>query len=189
MTKYIFFIIYIFYSNIIFADSKIELINKLELKFNSIENFQFNFIQTNENLIETGSCFIRYPQRLICRYNGEEGKEIIIRNKFLAIIKRKYEKVYPYRISNSAFNILLDKTKIISKIKNLEKIKKKKHFYLIEFENKDASKLKLFLDVKTLNIAGWETTGFDQQKTIFKILNLKINVDNKEKFKIPDFNN
>ena len=53
MTKYIFFIIYIFYSNIIFADSKIELINKLELKFNSIENFQFNFIQTNENLIET----------------------------------------------------------------------------------------------------------------------------------------
>ena len=57
------------------------------------------------------------------------------------------------------------------------------------FENKNSSKLKLYLDIKTLNIAGWETSGFDQQKTAFKILNIKINTDIKEKFEIPDFNN
>ena len=190
MARYIFFVIFIFfYSNVLKADSRIELISKLIIKFNNIENFQFNFIQKNKNLIETGNCFIKYPKKLICRYDGKEGKEIVIRNKTLAIVKRTYEKVYFYRISNSVFNILLDKKKIISKIKKLKKIKKVKNFYLIVFENKNSSKLKLYLDIKTLNIAGWETSGFDQQKTAFKILNIKINTDIKEKFEIPDFNN
>jgi len=46
----------------------------------------------------------------------------------------------------------------------------------------------LFIDKETFNIAGWETTGYDQQPTSFIIKNSQTNVNTKEKFEIPNFN-
>ena len=119
MFKYIFILFFIFF-NSAFANSNDEIINKLTKKFTSINNLQFNFIQKTEGISETGNCFLQYPKNLICRYDGDEGKEIVIKNNTLAIIKRKYKRVYPYRVSNSPFTTLLDKEKILGHIQSLE---------------------------------------------------------------------
>ena len=188
MFRYILISFFIFF-NSAFANSNDEIINKLTKKFTSINNLQFNFIQKTEGISETGNCFLQYPKNLICRYDGNEGKEIVIKNNTLAIIKRKYKRVYPYRVSNSPFTTLLDKAKILDHIKSLENIENQNNQYIISFTNQNVSTIKLYIDQTTLNISGWETAGYDQQKVIFKVLNPQINIENKEKFEIPNYSN
>ena len=60
------------------AENNQEIIQKITNKFDSINNIQFDFIQTNSELIEKGSCFLSYTKKLVCRYLGDEQKEIII---------------------------------------------------------------------------------------------------------------
>ena len=182
------FIIFFFTSSFAFANNN-EIVNKLTKKFTSINNLQFNFIQKTEGISETGNCFLQYPKKLICRYDGNEGKEIVIKNNTLAIIKRKYKRVYPYRVSNSPFTTLLDKEKILDHIKSLENIENQNNQYIISLTNQNISTIKLYIDQTTLNISGWETAGYDQQKVIFKVLNPQINIENKEKFEIPNYSN
>jgi len=182
------FIIFFFTSSFASANNN-ETIDKLVKKFTSINNLQFNFIQKTEGTSETGNCFLQYPKKLICRYDGNEGKEIIIKNNTLAIIKRKYKRVYPYRVSNSPFTALLDKEIILTHIQNLQDIENKNNQYVITFANKNVSTVKLYIDQTTLNINGWETTGYDQQKVSFRVLNPQINVENSEKFEIPNYTN
>ncbi|KFX72263.1 MAG: hypothetical protein FF85_00665 [alpha proteobacterium QL1] len=59
---------------------------------------------------------------------------------------------------------------------------------MLDFYNDDKSSyLQLFLNKVTLDIEGWESTGYDQQTTNFTIKNSQINIDSNEKFEIPDF--
>ena len=159
MFRYILISFFIFF-NSAFANSNDEIINKLTKKFTSINNLQFNFIQKTEGISETGNCFLQYPKNLICRYDGNEGKEIVIKNNTLAIIKRKYKRVYPYRVSNSPFTTLLDKEKILGHIQSLENIENQNNQYIISFTNQNISTIKLYIDQTTLNISGWETAGY-----------------------------
>ena len=69
----------------------------------------------------------------------------------------------------------------MSKIKNNQ--------YIISFTNQNVSTIKLYIDQSTLDISGWETAGYDQQKVTFKVLNPQINIENKEKFEIPNYSN
>ena len=156
MFRYILISFFIFF-NSAFANSNDEIIKKLTKKFTSINNLQFNFIQKTGGISETGNCFLQYPKNLICRYDGNEGKEIVIKNNTLAIIKRKYKRVYPYRVSNSPFTTLLDKAKILDHIKSLENIENQNNQYIISFTNQNISTIKLYIDQTTLNISGWET--------------------------------
>ena len=185
--KIIFFCLFFFAS--FSAQSKNEtFVEKFITKFKTINNIKFDFIQTSEELIENGSCFLSYPKRLICRYNDNDQKEVIIRNNTLAIIKKKYERVYYYQVKNSPFATILDKNKIIEQIKNIKKISSKDNFLIIKFDNsRDNSSIRLFIDRATLDIAGWKTTGYDQQSISFSIKNSEVNVDIKEKFEIPNY--
>ena len=97
------------------AESNKEIIRKITNKFDGINNIQFDFIQTNNELIEKGSCFLSYTKKLVCRYLGDEQKEIIIKNNTLIVIKKKYQKIYYYRMASSVFSNMLDKKKLLNK--------------------------------------------------------------------------
>ena len=170
------------------AENSQEIIQKITNKFVSINNIQFDFIQTNSELIEKGSCFLSYTKKLICRYLGDEQKEIIIKNNTLIIIKKKYQKIYYYRMANSVFATILDKKKIIKQINQTRKITIKDNNFVIELKNNErAGSVLLFINKDTFNIAGWETAGYDQQPTSFIIKNSQTNVNTKEKFEVPNF--
>ena len=170
------------------AESNKEIIQKIASRFDDINNIQFDFIQTNNELIEKGSCFLSYSKKLICRYLGDEQKEIIIKNNTLIVIKKKYQKIYYYRMANSVFATILDKKKIIKQINQIRKIAIKDNNFVIEFKNNEnAGSVRLFINKDTFNIAGWETAGYDQQPTTFIIKNNQTNVNTKEKFEVPNF--
>ena len=186
--KIIFFSFFFFISVLAQSKNNEDFVEKFITKFKTINNIKFDFIQTNDELVETGNCFISYPKKLICRYVGNDQKEIIIKNNTLAVIKRKYRRVYYYRVTNSPFVTILDKNKIIEQIKNIKNILTKDNLLTIEFNNpQDSSSLHLFVNKDTLDIAGWKTTGYDQQPISFYIKNSEINVDIKEKFEIPNY--
>ena len=170
------------------AESNKEIIQKIASRFDDINNIQFDFIQTNNELIEKGSCFLSYTKKLICRYLGDEQKEIIIKNNTLIVIKKKYQKIYYYRMANSVFATILDKKKIIKQINQIRKIAIKDNNFVVEFKNNEnAGSVRLFINKDTFNIAGWETAGYDQQPTSFIIKNSQTNVNTKEKFEVPNF--
>ena len=170
------------------AESNQEIIRKITNKFNGINNIQFDFIQTNNGLIEKGSCYLSYTKKLICRYLGDEQKEIIIKNNTLIVIKKKYQKIYYYRMANSVFATILDKKKIIKQVNQIRKIKIEDNNFVIEFKNNEnATSVQLFINKDTFNVAGWKTAGYDQQPITFIIKNNQTNVNTKEKFEVPDF--
>ena len=170
------------------AESNKEIIQKIASRFDDMNNIQFDFIQTSNGLVEKGSCYLSYAKKLICRYLGDEQKEIIIKNNTLIVIKKKYQKIYYYRMANSVFATILDKKKIIKQINQIRKIAIKDNNFVIEFKNNEnAGSVRLFINKDTFNIAGWETAGYDQQPTSFIIKNSQTNVNTKEKFEVPNF--
>lgn len=170
------------------AESNKEIIKKITSRIDDINNIQFDFIQTSNGLVEKGSCYLSYAKKLICRYLGDEQKEIIIKNNTLIVIKKKYQKIYYYRMANSVFATILDKKKIIKQINQIRKITIKDNNFVIEFKNNErAGSVLLFINKDTFNIAGWETAGYDQQPTSFIIKNSQNNVNTKEKFEVPNF--
>lgn len=170
------------------AESNKEIIQKIASRFDDINNIQFDFIQTSNGLVEKGSCYLSYAKKLICRYLGDEQKEIIIKNNTLIVIKKKYQKIYYYRMASSVFSNMLDKKKIIKQINQIRKIAIKDNNFVIEFKNNEnAGSVRLFINKDTFNIAGWETAGYDQQPTSFIIKNSQTNVNTKEKFEVPNF--
>ena len=170
------------------AESSKEIIQKIASRFDDINNIQFDFIQTSNGLVEKGSCYLSYAKKLICRYLGDEQKEIIIKNNTLIVIKKKYQKIYYYRMANSVFATILDKKKIIKQINQIRKIAIKDNNFVVEFKNNEnAGSVRLFINKDTFNIAGWETAGYDQQPTSFIIKNSQTNVNTKEKFEVPNF--
>ena len=170
------------------AESNKEIIQKIASRFDDINNIQFDFIQTSNGLVEKGSCYLSYAKKLICRYLGDEQKEIIIKNNTLIVIKKKYQKIYYYRMANSVFATILDKKKIIKQINQIRKIAIKDNNFVIEFKNNEnAGSVRLFINKDTFNIAGWKTAGYDQQPTSFIIKNSQTNVNTKEKFEVPNF--
>jgi outer membrane lipoprotein-sorting protein len=186
--KSIIFFIFFLFRSISYSDENNDLIEKFLTKFKSINNIEFNFIQTSADMVEKGKCFLSYPKKLICRYEGDEGKEIIVKNDALVIVKRKFQRVYYYRVANSPFATILDKNKIINQIKNINEIKSENNILILKFSSDpESSSLHLFVTKDTLDIAGWKTTGYDSQIVDFKITNSQKNVENKEKFEIPNF--
>jgi outer membrane lipoprotein-sorting protein len=189
LKKIIFFILFFFIPLTAQSKNNSEIIKKFTEKFETINNIKFDFIQTSNDSSETGTCFLSYPKKLICRYEGDEKKEIIIKDNTLAIIKRKYQRVYYYQVSDSPFSTILDKEKIIAQITNIKNVSSQDGKLFFEFNNENStSSLQLFLNKDTLDIVGWKTTGYDQQTIVFTIKNSQINTDIIEKFKIPEFN-
>ena len=179
------FIIYLLFISNVFADLQINLINKLILT----KTLSFNFKQKIAEKKEVGNCFIKYPLLMKCNYKDFKQKVLISNGKTVAIIKKKYNKIYYYPLKSTPLFTILDKTKILKLIKNSKPTKISANIIEFEFIAEKSNKLKIFFDKKTLEFKGWETKDAYSNNVTFEINNLKINnqiVD--DFFKIPKEN-
>ena len=181
------FIIILFYSNTLLANVTDEIVKKL----NETNNITFEFEQISNNENEKGKCLLVFPGKLKCIYNSEDGKEVLVTNKSLYVIKHKFQRTYRYPIKNSAFNIILNKNIILENVKMIDpssiKETPKKYFY--EVQASEGIYVKIFFGKKNKMLKGWETISYNQEPVIFNILNPVINSELKEKFILPNYSN
>jgi len=176
---YIFF--FCFYNNSVQADIKQKIIDK----FNKTETLTFNFKQKVGEKVEKGVCFIKYPLLMKCNYENSKQKTIISNGKTVAIIKKKYKKIYYHPIKTTPLFTILKKEKILDLIINSKPTILNSELIFFEFVSKK-NKIKIFFDKKTLNFKGWATKDAYSNDVNFIISKIKKNnqiVDNF--FKIP----
>jgi outer membrane lipoprotein-sorting protein len=178
-----FFLFFIFFLNCFLslnANEKQSIINRLL----EIDNFTFNFEQITHNKIEKVICFVVFDNKLKCDYVDKKQKKIIINGKRLAIIHKKYNKVYFYPISKSPFVKILNKNSLIQLVResNLELNDK---IDLIYFD-KNKKKITIFFEKKNFNLIGWKIRDELRNEIYFSLKIKDINLENKEHlFKIP----
>jgi len=155
------------------------------IKFEKTETLSFDFTQKIEQKIEVGNCQIKYPLLMKCYY--PKSKKIIIANgKFLAIVKKKYKKVYIYPLEKTPLFFLLKKENIINMIKNNEPTEIDSSAIGYELTENDLYKVKILFDKNSLDIIAWMTTDSYSNEVIFAIENIKTNLlMEKEQFIIP----
>ena len=175
-------ILYLFSSTITNADFQKNLIEKLI----STKTLSFDFKQKIAEKEEVGNCFIKYPLLMRCDYQNLKQKSVISNGKTVAVIKKKYKRIYLYPIKITPLFTLLKKEKILNLIRNNKPTKI--DFSIIEFElvDKKQNKLKIFFDKNSLEFKGWKTKDAYSNNVSFMISDVKSNVIiDDEFFKIP----
>ena len=176
------FLIFFSITNISFANTQENLINNLI----STKTLTFNFKQTISEKEETGDCYIKYPLLMKCNYKNVKQKVIVSNGKTVAIIKKKYKKIYYYPIKTTPLFTILDKEKILNLIKNNKPTKINSEIIEFEYTDEKLNKLIIFFDKKTLNLRGWKTKDAYSNEVSFLINDLKTNDEFTEDFfKIP----
>ena len=103
----------------------------------------------------------------------------------MAVIQRKYKKIFYYKLKKTPLNFLLDKNSIISYIDQNEPIFSDNNVTFQVFDKKD-NQLIIKFDKENLNLKGWETIDSYGKKVNFEIFDIKTNEKiDKEKFKVP----
>ena len=110
-----------------------------------------------------------------CNYKNAKGKVIISNGKTVAIIKKKYKKIYLYPIKSTPLFFILEKEKIINLVKKTKPSKINSDLIEFIFIDRKKNEVKIIFDKKSLNLKGWETFDAYSNKVIFQIINLKIN--------------
>ncbi len=177
------FIIYIFFFNFSlngYASEKQSIINRLS----EINNFSFNFEQVTKEKTETGNCTLEFDKKLRCSYDDKLQKEIIINNKTLVILQKKYDKIYFYPISKSPFINILSKDKLITLIQNSDIILNK-NIELV-YLDKNQKSITIFFEKKNYELIGWLIEDEFQNEIYFSLNIENINSEiHKNYFKIP----
>jgi len=176
LIKKLFFLLKIFFFfllsiNISLADLQKNIINKLT----EIDTLVFDFKQKISDKKEIGNCFIKYPLLMKCNYKNLKEKTIISNGKTVAIIKKKYKKIYLYPIKTTPLFFLLEKEKIINLVKNSKPTKINSELIEFTFKDKKINEVKILFEKNSLNLKGWETVDAYSNKVSFEINNLKIN--------------
>jgi len=164
-----------------YAELKTELIKKIQ----NTDTLTFEFKQTINDKVQIGHCVIKYPKLMRCDYDDSYKKRLISNGKTLAIIQRRYKKIFYYRLKTTPLYFLLDKEYLI----NFIKISKAQlpDDLLIKYEIvENNKKLSIFFDRNSLNLKGWKTIDLYKNDVDFSITNLEINLPVEKKlFKIP----
>ncbi len=164
------------------ADLQKNLINKLT----ATKTLSFDFKQKISDKEEIGNCFIKYPLLMKCNYQNLKQKTIISNGKTVAIIKKKYKKIYYYPIKLTPLFFILKKEKIINLIRKNKPTKINSSLIEFEFIDKKTNRIKILFDKNSLELKGWETKDSYSNNVSFTINNLKTNnqiID--DFFKIP----
>ena len=164
-------IIYLLTITTSFANLQKNIINKLILT----ETMSFDFQQKVEEKEEEGICFIKYPLLMKCKYKSAKGKVLISNGKSIAIIKKKYKKIYRYPIKSTPLFIILDKDKVLNLIKNTQPSKIDSNIIEFEFVDKKLNKLIILFNGETLEFKGWKTVDAYSNNVSFVISNTKTN--------------
>ena len=164
------------------ADLQKNLINKLT----ATKTLSFDFKQKISDKEEIGNCFIKYPLLMKCNYQNLKQKTIISNGKTVAVIKKKYKKIYYYPIKSTPLFFILKKEKIINLIRKNKPTKINSSLIEFEFIDKKTNRIKILFDKNSLEFKGWETKDAYSNNVSFIISNLKTNnqiID--DFFKIP----
>ena len=176
------FFIYLFSVSASLADLQKNLINKLT----ATKTLSFDFKQKISDKEEMGNCFIKYPLLMKCNYQNLKQKTVISNGKTVAVIKKKYKKIYYYPIKATPLFFILKKEKIINLIRKNKPTKISSSLIEFEFINKKTNRIKILFDKNSLEFKGWETKDAYSNNVSFTINNLKTNnkiID--DFFKIP----
>ena len=174
--------IYILFLSISFADLQKNLINKIT----ATKTLSFNFKQNIAEKVEFGNCYIKYPLLMKCIYQNLKQKSVISNGKTVAIIKKKYNKIYYYPIKTTPLFNILNKEKILNLIRNNKPTKMNSNIIEFELIEKKRNKLKIFFDKSSLEFKGWETEDIYSNNVSFTITDLITNkIIKDEFFKIP----
>ena len=187
MIKKKLFIFHILFIQLIFvtavsADLQKKFINKLTLT----KTLSFDFKQKIADKEEVGICFIKYPLLMKCDYKNFKQKTIISNGKSVAIIKKKYKKIYRYPVKSTPLFIILKKQEIINLIRKNPPVEISANLIKFVFIDKKKNKFKILFDKNSLNFKGWETKDAYSNDVSFIINNLNINSQIVDSFfKIP----
>ena len=174
--------IYIIFISISFADLQKKLINKIT----ATKTLSFNFKQKIAEKVEFGNCYIKYPLLMKCIYQNLKQKSVISNGRTVAIIKKKYKKIYYYPIKTTPLFTILKKEKILYVIRNNKPSKIDSSIIEFELIEKKSNKLKIFFDRDSLEFKGWKTIDAYSNNVSFIINDLKTNeIIEDEFFKIP----
>ena len=182
MFKYLF--IYIFFILISNAHSsnKDKIIENLQ----NIENLNFNFEQNINGKVEIGSCTIKYPKKIYCKYNLGNQKILVSNGKSLVI--KTLSSYYLYPLDKTPLNSILNKDFLLQKIKKLKERNIGENFINYRFIEKE-NEINLFFDKKTFNLIGWQTLDIYQNLSITYLSSITKNLKLKKNlFKLPDRN-
>ena len=159
------------------------IINKL-LK---IDNLTFSFKQITNNKTETGTCFLVFDNKLKCNYLDKNQKEIIINNKTLVIMQKRYDKIYFYPISKSPLVKILNKKSLIKLIRN-SNVELNDNIDMI-YLDENKKNITVSFQKENYDLIGWEVEDQFQNKNFFslKVQNTNTKI-NENLFKIPSIN-
>ena len=166
----------------VYANEKDQIINHLE----KLKSLEFTFNQFINEKMEKGNCLLEFPGKLKCEYFDDKKKELVINDKKLAIIQKRYNKTYHYPISKSPFLNILYKNKLLKIVKTGELDLTGQ---LIKLSYLGENKITIFFDRETLDLKGWEIIDQYNNKINFT-LNIisKNDIYKLETFKMPSIN-
>ena len=182
MKKYYLVFFFLFLNIEVNASIKENIINKLQ----NIENISFNFEQNINGKIEIGSCSIKYPKKIFCKYKLKNQK-ILISNGQSVVIKT-ISSYYRYPIERTPLNFILNKEFLIKKINNIqERIIDEKFINYKFFENEN--EINIFFDKNNYDLVGWQTIDIYQNLSITFLSSIKKNTNIKKNlFELPKQN-
>jgi outer membrane lipoprotein-sorting protein len=170
---------FILFSIKLFASEKDQIITQLS----NLNSLEFTFNQLINDKAEKGSCILKFPGKLKCKYFDDKKKELIINNKKLAITQKRYKKTYYYPISKSPFLNILYKDKLLEIVKTGKLDLNDQLIKLIYLEENE---IIIFFDRKTLNLKGWKIIDQYNNNINFSLNVISKNdVYKKGTFKIP----
>ena len=176
---FFFFISFINASNANFQE---ELVNK----YKTINTLQFDFTQKIGEKTEFGNCYIKYPLLMKCEY-PKKKKSIITNGKKIAIIKRRYNKIYYYPLKKTPLFYLLEKKNFLNLIQNYEPTKIDSNIIEYNVLDNNLNELKIFIDKNSSELLGWRTLDAYSNEVNFIIRNIEKNIPIKnEFFNIPN---
>ena len=178
---FIFTIIFISYSSNANANLKKNLIEKI----NNTKTISFDFEQKISEKKETGQCTIKYQKLIKCDYNDKYHKRLISNGKTLAVIQRRYKKIFYYPLSSTPLEYILDKYFLINKIESNVINSFDKSLAYISYEE-NGFRIDIFFDKEKLTLRGWNTVDPYNNEVQFKINNPILNQKVADNFfKIP----
>ena len=165
------------------ANEKEDIANKLS----SLNSLEFTFDQLINQKKESGSCLLEFPGKLKCNYfDDNKEKELIINNRKLAIIQKRYNKTYYYPLSKSPFLNILYKDKLLEIVKSGKLEITDQIIKLVYLEK---GKVTILFDRKTLDLKGWKIIDQYYNDITFSLKIISKNNYYKENtFKIPKTN-
>jgi len=166
-----FFLLYFISTSICSADLQKNLIDVLT----ETQTLAFDFKQKISDKEEVGNCFIKYPLLMKCNYKNAKEKIIISNGRTVAIIKKKYKKIYTYPIKLTPLFFILKKEKIIDLIRKSKPTNINANLIKFTFVGNKKNIIKIFFDKNSLELRGWETKDAYSNNVSFQINNLIIN--------------